>query len=139
MRRCVSSLLKRRVAARQLWRCAACRHLVDECYEIDHRQPLWAGGSNRVDNLQALCHRCHSTKTLTEGIARGPSGSSARCGPCGRVYSLYFGRCPCITIPVPPLLQSVLLREFAKRRRLGNGKLVGVQRAGGKPVEGPGA
>jgi len=75
MRRCVSSLQKRRVAARQEWRCAACTSLLDECYEIDHRLPLWAGGSNSATNLQALCHRCHRVKTLDEGIARGPSGS----------------------------------------------------------------
>lgn len=139
MRRCVSALLKRRVAARQLWRCAACRHLVDECYEIDHRVPLWAGGSNAVANLQALCHRCHRVKTMGEGIARGPSGSAARCAACRRVYSLYFGPCPCTANTVPMSPQLVLAHKFRERRRRRNAKIVGVQRSGCKPGQAPGA
>ena len=41
--------------------------------DVDHITPLQAGGSNRAENLQALCHSCHSRKTATEngGWGRG--------------------------------------------------------------------
>ena len=34
--------------------------------EVDHIVPTTAGGTDRVDNLQALCKSCHSRKTSTE-------------------------------------------------------------------------
>lgn len=34
--------------------------------EVDHIIPLRQGGSNRWDNLQALCKSCHSRKTAQE-------------------------------------------------------------------------
>jgi 5-methylcytosine-specific restriction enzyme A len=38
--------------------------------EVDHMLPLQDGGTNDDDNLQALCHACHSRKTLHESQAR---------------------------------------------------------------------
>ena len=95
MKRSVGGLLKRRVAAQQRWHCLVCAAMLDEYYEVDHIVPLWAGGKNARENLQALCVMCHKRKTYDENVARGPSGSTARCGRCGRVYSLYFERCSC--------------------------------------------
>ena len=40
----ISPLVKKRVAAKQKWRCGACRQLLDETFEIDHRTPLYKGG-----------------------------------------------------------------------------------------------
>lgn len=34
--------------------------------EIDHIIPLKNGGTNDIENLQALCKRCHSKKTKVE-------------------------------------------------------------------------
>lgn len=34
--------------------------------DVDHILPLRRGGSNRDENLQALCHSCHSMKTRRE-------------------------------------------------------------------------
>jgi hypothetical protein len=65
-RRQVSALTKKMVASNQKWRCASCGGLLDFTYEIDHIQPLGQGGSNEVENLQALCPHCHRVKTLAE-------------------------------------------------------------------------
>ena len=34
--------------------------------EVDHVTPLKDGGTNEMDNLQALCRSCHSRKTAVE-------------------------------------------------------------------------
>ena len=35
-------------------------------FEIDHIRPLANGGTNQIDNLQALCKSCHQDKTANE-------------------------------------------------------------------------
>ena len=30
--------------------------------EVDHIEPLWEGGAEELDNLQALCKTCHIKK-----------------------------------------------------------------------------
>ena len=40
----ISPLVKKRVAAKQKWRCGVCKQLLDETFEIDHRTPLFRGG-----------------------------------------------------------------------------------------------
>ena len=39
--------------------------------DVDHILPLWSGGSNANDNLEALCVDCHKQKTAAEAKARG--------------------------------------------------------------------
>lgn len=34
--------------------------------DVDHKKPKRDGGTNLWDNLQALCHECHSRKTAME-------------------------------------------------------------------------
>ena len=34
--------------------------------DVDHITPLRSGGTNQWENLQALCHECHSHKTAVE-------------------------------------------------------------------------
>ena len=62
----VTESVKKRVAATQRWKCAHCEAVLEATYQIDHRVPLWRGGSNEPDNLQALCPNCHAAKTQEE-------------------------------------------------------------------------
>lgn len=41
-----------------------------EAVAVDHIIPLWAGGSNRDENLEGLCQPCHDRKTKAEASAR---------------------------------------------------------------------
>ena len=66
----ITPLVKKRVAANQTWRCASCRHLLDETFEIDHVKSLFKGGTNNETNLQALCKRCHALKSALEQSSR---------------------------------------------------------------------
>ena len=38
--------------------------------EVDHRMPLWQGGTDDDDNLQSVCSGCHETKTRAEATSR---------------------------------------------------------------------
>ena len=62
----ISPHVKKRVASRQKWRCASCKSLLDETYELDHVKPLFRGGANDESNLQALCKRCRAMKSALE-------------------------------------------------------------------------
>ena len=66
----ITPMVKKRVAARQGWRCASCKALFDETYEIDHTKALFKGGTNEESNLQALCKRCHALKSALEQSSR---------------------------------------------------------------------
>ena len=46
-------------------KCAACGCMAKK-YEIDHIRPFANGGTNEIDNLQALCKGCHQDKTSNE-------------------------------------------------------------------------
>jgi len=62
----VSTIQKKKVAAAQHWKCGRCHCMLDELYETDHIVPLFKGGTNDADNLQALCPDCHACKTGRE-------------------------------------------------------------------------
>ena len=66
----ISPLVKKRVAARQKWRCASCQQVLVETYEIDHVKPLFKGGTNAESNLSALGKRCHAMKSALEQSSR---------------------------------------------------------------------
>ena len=70
-KRNVTGLMKKKVAASQGWKCGHCNALLDETYEVDHRQALFNGGSNDMSNLVALCPGCHRKKTVEERLASG--------------------------------------------------------------------
>ena len=56
--------VRRQVLDSANWRCAACGRYANE---VDHIVPLRKGGDAwALDNLQALCRRCHIEKTATE-------------------------------------------------------------------------
>jgi 5-methylcytosine-specific restriction enzyme A len=44
--------------------------------QVDHIIPLRAGGTNKFDNLQALCTSCHSRKTVMSDGGFGREGGS---------------------------------------------------------------
>ena len=66
--RSVSNLLKKKVAAKQEWKCGHCKSILDASYEVDHIVGLYRGGSNSEDNLVALCRNCHGKKTVEERL-----------------------------------------------------------------------
>ena len=83
------------IAAAQAWRCGACEQLLPAEYEVDHRLPLFAGGSNHDSNLQALCPNCHARKSrreqpVSKHLVRRVGASAGQCARCKRVISLYF-------------------------------------------------
>ena len=44
---------------------------VKQAQVIDHIKPKCAGGTDDIDNLQSLCHKCHNRKTSTEDSKGG--------------------------------------------------------------------
>ena len=66
----ISPLVKKRVAAQQKWRCASCKQLLDETYELDHARALFQGGTNAEGNLQALCKKWDLMKAALEQSSR---------------------------------------------------------------------
>ena len=65
-KRKVSETTKKVVAANQKWHCNMCKNMLDASYEVDHVVPLYKGGDNSVNNLQALCRNCHGKKTISD-------------------------------------------------------------------------
>tara|TARA_B100001057_G_C22443882_1_gene792283 strand:- start:21 stop:356 length:336 start_codon:yes stop_codon:yes gene_type:complete len=66
VKRKVSESKKKYIASNQKWRCAHCTNLLDNTYEVDHIIALYRGGTNELDNLEALCRNCHGKKTFKE-------------------------------------------------------------------------
>ena len=68
-RQWISPLVKKRIAAKQKWRCAICKQLLDETFELDHIRPLFKGGDPTDErNLQCLCKRDHMLKSALEQV-----------------------------------------------------------------------
>lgn len=59
----LSESQKKEVAFRQKYLCAGCDCLLPPSYQVDHIRPLALGGTNGLSNLQALCPKCHTSKT----------------------------------------------------------------------------
>ena len=55
---------KIRVLWRQQMKCNICSTgFMSREWDIDHVIPIFSGGTNDIDNLQALCLDCHREKT----------------------------------------------------------------------------
>jgi 5-methylcytosine-specific restriction endonuclease McrA len=48
---------------RQGGRCAICGQPLGDDFQIDHIIPWAEGGPTNTNNLQAICPKCHKTKT----------------------------------------------------------------------------
>ncbi len=58
--------LREHVLLRDMRLCQEClrkESMVTLATEVDHILPKSQGGTDDLDNLQSLCHRCHSKKT----------------------------------------------------------------------------
>ena len=66
VKRNVSESKKKFIASNQKWRCSHCQSLLDNTYEVDHIIALYRGGTNDLNNLEALCRNCHGKKTFRE-------------------------------------------------------------------------
>lgn len=62
----VSQSDKKKIAFQQNYKCNLCHVILPPTYEIDHIIPLFKGGGNKLENLQALCPGCHRNKTENE-------------------------------------------------------------------------
>tara|TARA_B100001175_G_scaffold316342_1_gene330017 strand:- start:10314 stop:10895 length:582 start_codon:yes stop_codon:yes gene_type:complete len=67
-KRSVSETKKKYVASSQNWQCKHCGIKLPAWFEVDHVTKLEYGGSNNVDNLEALCRDCHGKKTALENL-----------------------------------------------------------------------
>ena len=120
-KRLLSESVKKMVAARQQWRCSACRELLPSTYQVDHTVALCDGGPDDMDNTTAMCPNCHALKTQREHVARlarQPSkaqlyearedvreGSRWRCTQCG------FTRPADRPHPICPAIEDPLFRK----------------------------
>uniref|UniRef100_A0A6C0EI20 HNH nuclease domain-containing protein n=1 Tax=viral metagenome TaxID=1070528 RepID=A0A6C0EI20_9ZZZZ len=68
IKRNITDSTKKYVASNQKWICYHCKQTLDHTYEIDHKLALYKGGTNNIDNLQALCRNCHGKKTFSDKI-----------------------------------------------------------------------
>ena len=68
VKRSVSDSKKKFIASNQKWRCAHCNELLDNTFEVDHIIALYKGGTNELNNLEALCRNCHGKKTFREKL-----------------------------------------------------------------------
>jgi len=64
--------LRSAVMRRDMWFCQPCLRngRYTPAAEVDHVTPKFEGGTDQMDNLQAICRQCHSAKTKEES-ARG--------------------------------------------------------------------
>lgn len=55
--------LRIRILDRDYWQCRSCGN---KATDVDHIIAKNKGGTDDPENLQALCHKCHSRKTAEE-------------------------------------------------------------------------
>lgn len=64
--RYVPEKVKKEIHFEQLYKCKICETLLSPSSEVDHIIPLYFGGGNERNNLQAICASCHSKKTVDD-------------------------------------------------------------------------
>ena len=66
--RSVSETKKKYIASQQAWKCAHCNNQLPASFQVDHIIRLADGGTNHINNLEALCPNCHGKKTMIENM-----------------------------------------------------------------------
>jgi len=96
-RRRLTDAEKKKVAAEQKWVCAECACALDETYEVDHIEQHAIRANNTRANLQALCPRCHRSKTVQDRYFGDPlfetpgyHTTTVVKGANGNLFSSYF-------------------------------------------------
>lgn len=61
--------IRKAVLIRDNYLCAVCMDSgrLTPAQEVDHIKPKAAGGTNNMDNLRAICTRCHRAKSPQDG------------------------------------------------------------------------
>jgi len=69
-------VIRRRILSRDCGMCVLCtaagRFVL--AAEVDHKVPVWAGGTDADGNLQSLCRPCHKAKSTREAAERAAGG-----------------------------------------------------------------
>ena len=65
-RGCLTDDQKKEIVANQKGKCNCCGEKLGKKIEFDHSKALANGGTNAVENFQALCSSCHQDKTSHE-------------------------------------------------------------------------
>ena len=65
-RGCLTDNQKADIVVKQKGRCASCSEKLGKKFDLDHRKAIANGGTNAVENFQALCPSCHQDKTSYE-------------------------------------------------------------------------
>lgn len=66
----ISSQERRNIIESQQNKCNTCSSELSDYYEIDHIIAMQFGGTDELNNLQALCCECHARKSRTENKKR---------------------------------------------------------------------
>jgi 5-methylcytosine-specific restriction protein A len=63
---------RNRIRERDCGLCQTCKRAgrVTAARIVDHKVPLWAGGSDEDSNKEVICQTCHDAKTAREAAQR---------------------------------------------------------------------
>ena len=69
-RRRINKQVRQTIATNQDHKCNDCKTTLTAYFQIDHLIGLQYGGTDEIDNLQALCGDCHTKKSIIENRVR---------------------------------------------------------------------
>ena len=64
------SSLRKEIVDQQSNKCRKCNNPLNQYFQIDHIVAIQFGGTDEMDNLQALCSNCHLEKSCIENKVR---------------------------------------------------------------------
>lgn len=98
-------------------------------YQIDHRTPLWAGGTNSISNLQVLSVAAHKAKTAREARLRASLTNGGVKSSLGAKLTSR-GKSPTIKSPLTsPKLPKLKSPSTSRSPRIGKGPS-GISKSG---------
>ena len=69
-RRKIKSSIRKEIVDKQSNKCRKCYNPLNQYFQIDHIVAIQFGGTDEMDNLQALCSNCHLEKSCIENKVR---------------------------------------------------------------------